>query len=328
MKSKLIGIITINLISFTFVGGCAMTRTQEIMKLFFKDLPVLVTGGAGFIGSHIVEKLVELGARVTVLDNLSTGSLDNLSAVLPHITFIKGSITDKTVCLEATRGISTVFHLAAFISVPDSLEHPLECYTVNVEGTLNLLEACRCNSVERFIFSSSAAVYGSRACVCSEETPPHPESPYGTSKLIGEFLCQQYARNYGLQTVCLRYFNVFGERQNPHGAYAAVVAKFKYQMQHNLPITIFGDGQQTRDFIPVGQVAQANLILAMLEQDYMKGDVFNIGTGKSITLLELIDLLKTDFPSYNQSIHFEPERQGDIKYSQADCQKYLSILHQ
>lgn len=296
------------------------------MRRFFRDLPVLVTGGAGFIGSHLVEELVRHQARVTVLDNLSTGSLENLASVVHHLRLITESITDKDACLEATRNVQVVFHLAASVSVADSLENSFECYHTNVEGTLNMLESCRLNNVERFIFSSSAAVYGSSSSLCSEGTPTRPESPYGSSKLIGEFLCQHYAHTYGLHTVCLRYFNVFGARQNPCGSYAAAVATFRHQISHNLPITIFGDGLQTRDFIPVSQVVQANLTLAMLEQCTMQGDLYNIGTGKSITLLELIDSLKENFPSYRQPIQFKPAREGDIRHSRADCQKYLKIL--
>jgi len=300
-------------------------RSWEKMKLFYKDVPVLVTGGAGFIGSHVVEKLVQAGAKVTVIDDLSSGKASNLKNVKGKITFIKKSIVDIGACIEATEKQAIIFHLAAFISVPDSIEYPRLCHAINVDGTFNILEAAKINNVDRVVFSSSAAVYGTYEGICTEKTPCNPESPYGTSKRIGELLCKQFSDNFGVKTVCLRYFNVFGDRQNPNGAYAGVVAKFKDLMSKNVPLTIFGDGLQTRDFIPVEYVAQANLALAMLEDEIMTGQVFNIATGKSITLLELIDMLKLDFPDYAKKPLFKPARAGDIKHSTADCSKYKRV---
>ncbi len=294
------------------------------MNAFYTNCAVLVTGGAGFIGSHVVEQLVELGARVTVLDNLSTGSMKNLKKVKDSITFLRGDITNLDSCLHATHNKDIIFHLAAFISVPDSIKHPDACHAINVDGTFNMLEAARINKVKRFVFSSSAAVYGSRDGICTETLPCNPESPYGFSKRIGELYCQQYARTFGIHAVALRYFNVYGDKQNPNGAYAAVVAKFKHQIKNNKPITIFGDGQQTRDFISVKNVAHANLTLG-IHADKMRGEIVNIATGKSITLLELIELLKEEFPAYNQEIEFKPTRSGDIKNSIADCSKYQSL---
>jgi UDP-N-acetylglucosamine/UDP-N-acetyl-alpha-D-glucosaminouronate 4-epimerase len=323
-------LIVVSIIFYSnFLAGeetVSMKSREQIMKTFFYNRPVLVTGGAGFIGSHLVEKLVELGAYVTVLDDFSTGSLENLASVSDAITIQRASITDRAACLQATKGASVVFHLAAFISVPDSLHNPLQCYEINVQGTLNLLEACRINNVTRFVFSSSAAVYGSGHELCAEDSATTPESAYGTSKLIGEFLCQQYARNFGLKTICLRYFNVFGDRQNPQGSYAGVVAKFKDQMRNNYPITIFGNGQQTRDFIPVGNVVAANLNLALLADGEMTGQAYNIATGTSITLLELVELLKKDFPTYQEPVRFLPARAGDIQRSAANCQKYYRVI--
>lgn len=295
------------------------------MKLDYKNMPVLVTGGCGFIGSYVAEKLVEHGAHVTILDDLSTGSLKNIKNIKHDVTFIQESITNYTACLIATKNKKIIFHLAAFISVPESIKKPLLCHHINVDGTFNLLEAARINTVDRFIFSSSSAVYGKHEGACSEKTACNPESPYGFSKQIGELYCKQYAHNFGLKTVALRYFNVFGDRQNPNGNYAAVVAKFKQQMEQNMPITIFGDGSQTRDFIPVEQVANANLTVAMLDTDQMNGNIFNIATGKNISLRSLIEQLKTHFPSYNQPIHFAKGRPGDIQHSQANCSKYYHI---
>jgi UDP-glucose 4-epimerase len=295
------------------------------MKQFYKDLPVLVTGGCGFIGSHLCAKLVELGARVTIIDNLSTGSLKNIESIANQVTLITKSITDYQACVEATQNQSLVFHLAAFISVPESIEKPRSCYATNVDGTANLLEAAKENHVSRFIFSSSAAIYGLREGICREDMAPAPLSPYGYSKLIGELYCQQYAQNYGFQTVCMRYFNVYGPRQNPNGQYAAAVAKFTHQMKNNLPITIFGDGKQTRDFVPVNTVVQANLVLGMAPTESVVGQVFNVGSGHSINLLELIAQLKETFPAYSGEITFAPARIGDVKYSAADCSKFIQI---
>jgi len=205
---------------------------------FYENLPVLVTGGAGFIGSHLVKKLIELGADVTILDT-ETNRTKNLQQVRDKIHFIQASVTDFDICLASTKNKKIVFHLGAFVSVPESVENPQACHNININGTFNLLEACRLNNTKRFVFSSSAAVYGPTQKVCTESDSCNPTSPYGTSKLIGELLCKQYAQNYGLQTICLRYFNVFGKNQNPNGAYAAVVAKFMDQIEQNKPITIF-----------------------------------------------------------------------------------------
>lgn len=292
---------------------------------FFYALPVLITGGCGFIGSHLAEQLVALGAKVTVLDNLSTGSLDNIAHIKDHVKFINASITDKQACMDAARDIKVIFHLAALISVPESVKSPILCHEVNVDGLFNILEAARANNVKRVIFSSSAAVYGNTEAIVTETAHCNPGSPYGFTKRIGELLCQQYSTVYGLETVILRYFNVWGSRQSPNGSYAAVVAKFTHQMSHNLPITIFGDGLQTRDFIHVSSVVNANLTLGSAHVP--SGEIFNIATGKSINLLELIESLRRQFPDYSGEINFEPLRQGDLKHSRADCTKYYTLLN-
>ncbi|MBS1986638.1 NAD-dependent epimerase/dehydratase family protein [Candidatus Dependentiae bacterium] len=298
----------------------------ESMKLTpYKNVPVLVTGGCGFIGSHVAEALVAQGAQVTILDDCSTGFIRNISHIHENITFIRGSVTELQTCLQAVRGKKIVFHLAAYISVPGSMSDPTLCQNTNVIGTMNMLEACRQEGVERFILSSSAAVYGPQEEVCVETMQCAPTSPYGYSKWIGELLCQQYARCFGLKSICLRYFNVHGPRQNPAGAYAGAVAKFTFNMQHDLPITIFGDGTQTRDFIGVKHVAQANLQLALLDAELMTGQPYNIATGHSISLLELIAQLKQEFPDYNKTITFAPARPGDIAHSAADCSAYQAL---
>lgn len=293
----------------------------------YNDKQVLVTGGAGFIGSYITEALISNGAKVTVLDNLSTGNLAHLAHVYDNITFINGSISDMQTCLNAARGKSHIFHLAACVSVPLSIEQPAYCHEVNVTGTFNVLEAARQQGVRHVIFSSSSAVYGNTEEPCSENSPCRPTSAYGFSKLIGEQLCKQYATNYGLKTVSLRYFNVFGDRQNPDGQYAAVVAKFNQCMSQNTPITLFGDGLQTRDFIPVEKVVEANLLFGMMPPDQLKDDVINIANGKSITLIDLFADLKKRYPEYTFEPTFAPARSGDIKHSSAICDILISYLN-
>jgi nucleoside-diphosphate-sugar epimerase len=290
------------------------------MRRFFNKKPVLVTGGAGFIGSHLCRKLVEAGAQITVLDNLSTGSLSNLASIENKITFIEGSVTDYAACLRATEGAALVFHLAAFISVPQSFEDPLGCYETNITGTANLLEASRHQRVEHLLLSSSSAVYGTVEGVCDEQTPCNPTSPYGFSKLMAEEHCRHYSGLFDLKTSCLRYFNVFGEDQSPQGEYAAVLAKFRHQLKNSLPMTIFGDGSQTRDFIPVERVVEANMVLA---QHQGNGEAYNIASGASISLKELVQRLRQEYPLSTSTLEFKPPREGDIKHSSASIARYL-----
>lgn len=296
------------------------------MVSFYQGKRALVTGGAGFIGSYVVEALIAEGAYVTVLDNLSTGSYENIKPHRDKIAFITGDITDLRACISASRDKDIIFHLAADVSVPASLDDPQHCYATNVMGTTNILEAARKNNVKRVVFSSSSAVYGTQEGVCSESTPCKPTSPYGHSKFLGEELCKHYSQTFGVGTVCLRYMNVYGERQNPHGAYAAVVAKFKDAMKKNEPITMFGDGSQTRDFIPVEQVAQANLQLGALPLSELNGQIFNVGTGTSISIQELFNTLKAQFPEYPYEARYSPARAGDIRHSSADCSKLHSKI--
>lgn len=303
----------------------SLNEKRDKMMHFYENKPVLITGGAGFIGSYLCELLVDLGAHVTVMDDLSTGNLDNIQHIADNIKFIQASITDRQACIDATEGQHIIFHLAAFISVPESIEKPDRCHEINVNGLVNILEAARLNGVKKVVFSSSAAIYGNHEGLCTENMHSVPTSPYGMSKRIGELYCQQYSVVYGIDTVCLRYFNVYGARQNPNGPYAAAVARFKHQMSNNLPITIFGDGMQTRDFIPVEEVALANATLAMLEGS--QGEIFNVATGKSVNLFEIIEMLKQDFPAYSIPVTFAPARLGDVKHSSADCSKYREVAY-
>lgn len=290
------------------------------LQNFYKDKQVLVTGGAGFIGSHLVEKLVELGARVTVFDNFSTGSLNNLRAVLPFITVSFGDVRSAYSIQRATQHKDIVFHLAAFISVPLSIEQPELCHATNVLGTRNVLEGCKENNVVTFIFASSCAVYGNTNTANFEDDPVNPTTPYAHSKVKGEALCKEYAQQYNISTATLRYFNVYGDRQRTNGEYAAVVAKFKENLLNRKPITIFGTGKQTRDFVAVGDVVLANLKVAMLPE--LRGEIFNIGSGKSTNLLDLLAQLEKDLNIQRAGITFAPARSDDIFYSCASCEKY------
>ena len=293
---------------------------MEHLKNFYKNKNVLVTGGAGFIGSHISEELCSYGANVTVLDDLSFGCISNLKNSVSKINFIAGSITDFDACLKATKEQAVIFHLAAMTSVPESVKHPQECEKINVEGTTNLLEACEKNMVKTFIFSSSAAVYGNRNDECKEIDKPNPKSPYASSKLKCEELCRDHAYECDISTASLRYFNVYGERQRSDSPYSGVVAKFKENLMRRKPILIYGNGQQKRDFVHVSKVAEANLLIGSL--DDLKGEVFNVATGISITLFELLQNLEFDTKKNKSVIQFRPSRPGDIFNSQASCKKY------
>jgi UDP-glucose 4-epimerase len=292
----------------------------------YKNKKMVVTGGAGFIGSHLVEALVARGAQVTVLDNLRTGKLENLTNVRSNITFVEGDIRDKEACHNVLTGADAVFHLAAQVSVPESLHNPDECFQINVSGTFNLLEAARIHTIKRFVFSSSCAVYGEKNQPCVETMNCSPSSPYASSKFLGEQLCQQYAAIFQVPTVCLRYFNVFGPRQDPSSEYAGVIAKFRDKMLKNEPITIFGDGSQTRDFVPVKQVVQANLESVLLSPELCTGEPINSATGTSTSILELFTDYKKMSPGYTHQPTFAPARQGEIKYSEADCARYHNLL--
>jgi nucleoside-diphosphate-sugar epimerase len=298
------------------------------IKNFYTNKRVLITGGAGFIGSHLAEALVKHQAQVTILDNLSTGNLDNLAQIKNQIKFHEGDIRNIKTCNLVTQNQDLIFHEAAFVSAAESVEKPYECYEINMDGTLNILTAAYKNKISKLIFASSAAVYGNTDQTCHEELICDPESPYGASKLTGEKYCQMFSQNYNLQTLSLRYFNVWGDRQDPHNGYAAAIAKFNAQMAQNLPITIFGDGQQTRDFIHVSQIVEANLILAMLPKEFLNGQPVNIATGTSNTLLEMIEKLKTNYPDYQPKLKFAPARKGDIKYSSANNQKLITLSKQ
>ena len=298
-------------------------EAQMKIEQFYKDKNVLVTGGCGFIGSHLAQKLVSLGANVTIIDDLSTGSLDNIAEFKHKITFMKESIVDQAVCDRAAQGAALIFHLAAYTSVPGSVKDPLICHTINNNGTFNVLQAAKQHQVKRFIFSSTSAVYGPREDICYEtDTHLEPVSPYGATKLMGELYCKQFALLFDVPCVMLRYFNVHGPRQNPNSQYAAVVAKFKQNIEHHEPITIFGDGMQTRDFVHVHDVVDANLLVGMASEKMVSGQSYNIGSGTSISVLELADAMKKEFPEYTEETKFAPARGGDVKHTQMSGKKF------
>jgi len=291
---------------------------------FYENKNILVTGGAGFIGSYLAQELVKHKAKVTILDNFSSGNINNLRPIFSQINIIYGDITNPFTCFKATRNKEIVFHLAALVSVPCSIQNPQICYKINEEGTKNLLESCRKNEVKTFIFSSSAAVYGNKNSECCEIDKPNPESAYAKSKAEGEKLCKSYAQEHGIKTACLRYFNVYGDGQNPNGDYAAVVAKFKNNLESNKPLVIYGDGKQTRDFIHASKVAQANLQVAM--QEKLNGEIFNVASGKSINLFELIEQLEKETKTKKAGLTFQAARTGDIQNSSASCEKYKNFV--
>ena len=296
---------------------------MEQLKEQYKGKKVLVTGGSGFIGSHLVEKLIELKAKVTVLDNFTSGNLKNLKNVITQVNLIYGDIRSHYTCIKATKNQDFVFHTAALVSVPKSTKHPITCNEINVKGTENLLKASLQNNIKTFVLSSSAAIYGNKNDICSEEDKPNPQSPYAESKLQGELLCKQYSKQHNLNCVSLRYFNVYGEKQNPAGEYAAVVAKFKENLIYRKPIVIFGNGKQTRDFVHVSKIVEANLKIAL--KNNLNGVVYNIATGKSISLLELLEQLEKEMNIEKTQILYKNPRAGDIFTSKANCDKYKNL---
>ncbi len=284
---------------------------------------VVVTGGAGFIGSHIVEAWLERGAEVHIIDNLRTGFMSNVN-LFPKAIFHKGSITDRDLVFKVLMNTDYVHHLAAFVSVPESIEKPEECYDININGLLNVLDACKEFGIKKIVFSSSAAVYGD-----NPESPKRitaktgPKSPYGSTKLEGENHLRNFHDLHNLGTVSLRYFNVYGPRQNPQSQYAAAVPIFINNALNNKPIIIYGDGSQTRDFIFVKDVIEANINAALNSE---VNGVFNVAAGSSTSIKELAEII-IDETSSKSKIEFQDERPGDIKHSLASIDETKTYLH-
>ncbi len=286
---------------------------------------VLVTGGAGFIGSHLVDELLDRDNKVTVIDNLSTGKLDNISQHEDNedFTFRKEDITKRSEVEEVLKEIDGVIHTAAITSVPRSVEEPDLTERVNVEGTKILLENSIKNDVKRFVFSSSCAVYGRNEDLpISEDSEPNPISPYGESKLEAERLCRKFAEK-GLETVSLRYFNVYGPRQG-FGPYAGVILKFLEKIEEGDPPVIYGDGEQTRDFVYVKDVVRGTLL--GLEEDDVSGEVFNIATGNEVSINELCEKILKITGSDDLEPIYEDPKPGDIRRSKADLNKSREML--
>lgn len=279
----------------------------------------LVTGGAGFIGSHIVERLVRQGEKVRVLDNLSTGSLENLKEFRDNIEFVQASLQDESKVGEALKGIEVIFHQAALASVPRSVANPIETHDACVTGTLVLLDQARKAGVRRVVYAASSSAYGNSPIMPKEEMQHlEPLSPYAAAKLAGELYMEAFAACYPLETVRLRYFNVFGPRQDPNSPYSAVIPLFVSALLKGKRPMIFGDGEQSRDFTFVSNVANVNLLAA--HTPGISGRVYNVACGQSITLLDLLreicHLLKKPFDP-----EFGPPRQGDVKHSWAEISR-------
>lgn len=288
-----------------------------------KRTKVVVTGGAGFIGSHIVEHWINEGAEVHIIDNLRSGFLSNVG-LFPHAVFHNVSVTEREKVFKILENADYVHHLAAMISVPESVDKPLECVEININGLLNVLDACRENGVKKIVFSSSAAIYGE-----NPESPkrtdmrPEPKSPYGITKLDGEYYLQIYNEQYGIGAVSLRYFNVFGPRQDPRSQYAAAVPIFISKALKNEPITIYGDGEQTRDFIFVNDVVKANVLSATSES---VNGIFNVALGKASSINEIAKGIIQITESKSEIVYL-PVRKGDIKHSLAEVSETRDKLN-
>lgn len=284
----------------------------------------LVTGGAGFIGSNTVDELVRRGHSVVVLDDLSSGKEENLAEVRSKITFVKGSITDIEAVQKAMLQAEYVIHLAARTSVPRSVKDPLETNRINVDGTLNVLLAARDNKVKRVVFAASSSAYGETPTLPKTESmEPRPISPYGVSKYVGELYAQAFGRCYGLENVSLRYFNIFGPRQDPDSPYSGVLSRFALAFLEDQQPLVYGDGEQTRDFTYVENAVQANLLGC--EAPQASGSVFNIGTGGRVSLNQALQCFQRISGKRLQA-KYEPPREGDIRDSQADITKAREIL--
>ena len=285
----------------------------------------LVTGGAGFVGSHIAEALAASGARVRVLDDLSTGYPENLEEIGGGVDFIRGGLTDADALSRALEGVEVVFHQAAIPSVPRSVENPEVTHRACAEGTFALLVAARRAGVRRLVYAASSSAYGDQPTLPKrEEMRPEPLSPYAAAKLVGEYYCQVWSRVYGFETVCLRYFNVFGPRQDPGSQYSGVISRFISALSSGGRPVIYGDGEQSRDFTYVSNVVDANLRAA--EAGRAVGHVVNVATGRRTTLNELLGALKEATGRRDAEAEYRPPRVGDVRHSLADITLARDLL--
>lgn len=284
----------------------------------------LVTGGAGFIGSHLVAALLTRGEQVVVLDNLSTGKRANLAGLTGRFEFVEGDVADPAAAARACAGVEVVYHQAALASVPRSIEAPLDSHAACATGTLVMLDAARKAGARRFVYAASSSCYGDQPTSSKRESDlPSPLSPYAAAKLAGEMYCLAFHRSYGLETVALRYFNVFGPRQDPHGAYAAVIPRFIDAWLKGERLVLYGDGRQSRDFTYVENVVAGNLLAA--ESPRAAGRVLNLASGRSYSLLDLIASLET-LLGRAADVRREPARVGDVRDSLADITLARELL--
>lgn len=296
----------------------------------YRDRTVCVTGGAGFIGGHLCDALVGLGARVTIIDDLSNSDTRNIGALTDrapeHVRFLQGSILDPGALSEAMDGASRVFHLAALGSVPKSVEQPERTWLVNATGTMRVLKAAQQAGAARVIYSASSSAYGNNPTLPKrEDMAPEPESPYAAAKFAGESLCRTWAKCYGVDTICLRYFNIFGTRQAADSAYAAVIPAFIRRWVHGSPPTIFGDGGQTRDFTHVSNAVLANLLAGASESN-LDGAVVNIGAGVRTSVSELASMIQSRMGIDGLDPVHEPERVGEVRDSVADISGARALI--
>ena len=305
----------------------SLTDWTRLHGDFFHSQKVLVTGGAGFIGSHLAEALVALGAEVTVLDDLAGGDRQNIETLERQgLRFVEGSILDQALVNKAAAGCRFVFHQAALGSVPWSVAEPRKFQKVNIEGTLNVLEAARAGGAQRVTFAASSSAYGDSETLPKIETmPPLCKSPYAATKLAGEALMRAWSGSYGLDTVSLRYFNIFGPRQNANSAYAAVIAAFAKALGGGERPVIFGDGEQSRDFTYVDNAVQANLLAARRDRP-IGGSVVNVACGRRVTVNELAALMAKWMGRDDLTPIHQPDRAGDVKHSLADLTEARKVL--
>ncbi len=285
----------------------------------------LITGGAGFIGSNLADELIRQGAKVIILDNLVTGFRENLEEINGDFEFIEGDINDDAKLKNALEGVNIVFHQAALPSVPRSVANPLETHQACVNGTFNLLLKSKENGVRRVIYAASSSAYGDQPILPKIETMlPEPLSPYAAAKLMGEYYMQVFSRVYGLETISLRYFNVFGPRQNPASQYSGVISRFIDALMSDKTPVIYGDGEQSRDFTYIANVVDANIKAAQTSKGI--GETVNTANGERISLNELLGVLKTITGKKDTRADYQPERKGDVKHSQADNTRAIRLF--
>lgn len=296
-----------------------------LLKIMSYTSKILVTGGAGFIGSNLAEELIKQGAKVTIIDNFITGFRENLEEIKGDFDFIECDVNNESKLKQIIEETEIVFHQAALPSVPRSIENPSETHEACVNGTFNLLLKSKEAGVRRFIYAASSSAYGNQEILPKEETMlPEPLSPYAAAKLMGEYYCQVFNNVYRIETFCLRYFNVFGPRQNPSSQYSGVISRFVDALMSNKTPIIYGDGETSRDFTYIDNVVNANIKAS--ETPEGAGKVINVANGDRITLNELLEMLKKITDRVDIQAEYQPERSGDVKHSQADNQRAVNYL--